>query len=255
MTLLIERASATHAHLVDRNRKQAGAQLAQRLAAVGARAQRSMERLRVGLSGVDALAALGVSVGGPNAKLVAATKKACTNLRTSATRLEAAELDDAAALKILDGTAFQEGLGTVEKAVEDVAARLARSLEEDRKRLCPPNIGDPIPDVPGLAGVVTRLEIQQQRLRAPVTVSADSLTEAGWAWALKERELRVEATAVWAKEYPDLVAALEKESPEFRDFLLAASGVGGAPLKLLTPAVLERLERDNLVDDFRVTRG
>ncbi len=181
-------------------------------------------------------------------------KSARTRLRTTATRLQSPELDEANAIQLLGGRTFQEALGDADAIVGRMAGLIAKTLVSERDATLPSTLDDPLPDVPGYAAVVVRLKNRREQLLRDITVTAEVLTPAGVADLLERRRARQQAVATWNEEFPKLVEALERERPDVQAFLRAAATPEGARLSLLTADVRSRLEEEQLLDEFRIHR-
>ncbi len=253
MTTLEDRAQEVRRRVVDRGRKQAGQQLVQRIVETTARANRSVDRLETALQLKDAMGADGIDVKPLDRRATETGKKARTNLRSTATKLDGSELSDDEALRSLNGRAFQEGLRGGEELVDRLVTLLVQALEAERRSLLTPEVQQPIPDVPGQAAAAAKLSLDRRTLSTPVALKADDLADSGRVFLDTRRKLAAAATR-WSELYPQLRAALADESPDVRRFLEAAAQEGGAPLDLLTDRVRERLREKELLDEFRIRR-
>lgn len=253
MTTLDERAQEVRRRVVDRGRKRAGQQLVQRIVETTTRAKRSVDRLETARQLTDTWRADGIDVKPLDRRTSGIGKKARTNLRSTASKLDASEPSDDEVLRSLDGRGFQEGLRGGEELVDRLVALLAQSLEVERRSFVTPEVEQPIPDVPGQAAATVKLTLDQRTLTTPVVLRADDLADSGQTILDAKRKLTAAANR-WAELYPQLQSALAGESPEVRRFLEAAATEEGASLDLLTDDVRARLHEEGLLDDFRIRR-
>jgi hypothetical protein len=252
MTTIADRAKALQTMLIDRGHEKAGIQLAQRLTEVAWRSKMDLNRVHVAIEIMDSLRKAGVPLRSVDKRSIDLAKKARTRLRSTATRLEAPELDEPAIIQTLDGPTFQEALRDADGMVERLAALVAKALETERSRVLPKTLDETLPDVPGKVAMVAQLSIKRERMRVPVSVTAEALTSERAAVLLAEQADYQAAAAYWEETYPILREALERERPEVRAFLRAAATAEGAKLSLLTAEVWRRLEEDGNLDEFRI---
>ena len=255
MTTLSERAVAIHSSIVDAGRQQVSVKFSQQLTVVAARSDEAISQLHFAAEMEAAIREAHIPVQSLDKKVPELAKSARRSLKSTATRLEGPDLDEAAAIQLLNGAAFQEALKTAENVVARLANRLTQALESDRSTWIPATLDDPVPDVPGRSLIVGNLGRRQEKLLRGLAVAPEDFTAEGVERLLARRADMLESAAYWEEEYPRLLAALGNELPEVQAFLRAAATPEGAPLSLLTPEVRSRLEEDDLLADFRITKA
>jgi hypothetical protein len=240
--------------LLDRGRREAGLQAKQRLT-------QQKDRIDACIAGINAaielerrLAEDSLTVAPIDKATLDAARRARTILRTSATRLDAPGLSDDDTISVLGGKALEDSIQTAESIIDRAATRIRKALVDERNSALPADINAPIPDVPGQYGRRVRLDGCRQRLQSPIELTRGELTPHGVEQVIAARTKRREDVDFWQREHPMVLEALAKEEPEVQRFLLAAASDDGASLAQLTPAVKDRLVKDNLLDEFRIRR-
>lgn len=165
-------------------------------------------------------------------------------LRTAA----AAFLDpDTPLTNRLTGQSVQGALKQADGVARALVGTLNASVDAERVRLRPPDIGEPIPDVPNKFAVFRRVKEAKERLETSVENRAPSeLTTV-------VRQLR-ESAAVWSQLRPELQAAIADLPPQVRRFVEAASTDDGVPWARITAEVRAWLDQDDHGETYRVRR-
>lgn len=250
MANLVQRSLDVRVRIVDRARKQAGLQLAQRLQIVIARSNSTIQRLGNAGSLQRTLQDERVRVFAVGPRHSEPAKKARTVIRATATKLEQPDLEDEAVIRILDGTAFQDALKASEDFVDQLARLLTKALDEERAALLPDGIEEPLPQIPGAARTLTRMTNHKQRLTS--VPSAGSLSDQDLEMILKGRSERATAAAEWPTLYSELIEQMEQQHPEVQAFLRAVASQNGAQLELLTDKVRSHLKENEILDCYRI---
>jgi len=254
MSSLLDRAATVQSILLDRGRLEAGVQATQRLTQQKGRADASISGINASTELERRLSAESVIVAPIDKNTLESARKARTSLRTSATKLDSSDLSDEDTVSILGRKTLEDAMKAAESVVDRAIGRIQKALQDERNAGLPANIDDAIPDVPGQAARRAHLEVSRHRLKAPIGLNRGDLTPEGIGRVLDAMAARRADLEYWRREHPILLEALAKEDPEVQRFLHAAASEEGAPLAMLTSAVLDRLAADGLLDDFRIRR-
>jgi hypothetical protein len=252
MASLVERAQDVRVRLVDRDRKKAGQQLAQRLTTTIKRSTTTAQRLDNALSLARTLRAENVGVPSIDRRTTEPAKKARTSLRSTATKLEPSDLEDEHVLRILDSPAFQDALKASDEIVDRLAGSLAKALEAERTALLPEGVDEPLTEVPGAASILFKLKNSQLKLTTATSLTAESLSSDGLQLILQGRTKRADAAREWPALYATLTKQIERQHPEVQAFLRAVAGPDGAGLELLTEEVQSHLEESGTLENYRI---
>jgi hypothetical protein len=252
VTSLIDRAERLQAQLVGHQQQELGAHVRDRVGIVAEQTRRVTDDLVAILATWDSLSETELSIGELDRRATESAESGRSRARTTATRIEKPELSGPEIIGLVDGKGVQDAISAATEVAKRAAATIGKALEKERLSLCPAEIDEAVPDVPGNDLRVVQLRNAQTALGTPVTVTVDDILADGPGEPRRRRKKIHEAAEAWAREYPTLREALERESPAMRVFIETASTEDGAPLHLLTAEVLDRLTQDNRLDAFRV---
>lgn len=242
---LAARAEAMQIRLAEAQADAASRQALTEIEAARARASRAAADLYAAKNAIPVLYEFGVAAEpAVQGALLQETARARTVLRTAATSMVGAQLDEVASRAAAHSV--DTALTTAERLARSVLAGLNRSVERWRQESLPVRIGERIVAYPGTSdALVVRLCNIQRRLQQKV----ENLT----AGQLAERAQQIKSdAAVWAQERPRLDTGLEGSHPEVQEFLRQAATDEGASWHLITPAVADWLKNSENTASLRV---
>ncbi|MFI6603535.1 hypothetical protein ACIBHX_45520 [Nonomuraea sp. NPDC050536] len=193
------------------------------------RASRAREDLEGALRVIPVLAESGLTQPAVRKATSADLGKARTALRTAATAIVGAPINDVASR--IRSQSVGSALDTADKFARFLLGDLNRSVDMKRLQIRPDGIEDPIFVYPGASeALAARLRWIQSLLGRKIeNLSPDDLVQ-------RLQDI-VSGAASWTADRPKLEQSLERHHPEVSEFLRQAATDQGAPWQLITPAV------------------
>jgi len=229
--------------IIDDGRDQDAANTIQRILMQAETAVDALQRIA---SGVADLETYGLTPPVIPRAVRADVTQARTALRRTATSITGATTHEMASG--LNTSSVSKALGqSVEGIVRSLTTQARRAAEAERQSLLPPDLSEPIAAVSGVnTSQILALKRIQRRLQEKIPDS-DSLEDI----AARLREI-VQLVDEWKITRPLVHAASERQHPEVREFVTAASAPEGASWAMVTTEVTAWLNDDLNGDSIRI---
>jgi hypothetical protein len=193
------------------------------------RARRSLDVLGDVLRVIPVLAEHGVAPTAVPGATLSELVKARTALRSTATSIVGAQVDEIASR--IRSQSVNSALEAGDRLARFLLASLNRSVEKKRLEIRPDGIDQRIVTYPGTSdALAVRLRRIQFRLQQKVDGLSTSELEQRFSDIISD-------AASWAADRPQLDSSLEGQHPEVREFLRQAATEDGIPWHLITSAV------------------
>jgi hypothetical protein len=190
-------------------------------------------------SGLQDLGVATPTLASANRKAAADSRAALRAAATALTKL------DTEVTNRLNGDGVQQALKGSESLRVAIEKLLVQALDNERRRLKPKQLDEPIPSVSGSISLATRLERLRNLLNAPMTTGDIADAE---ATIVKLREARSD----WDEGRPSLDVAVQQLPKALRDFIAASNKPDGAPFSMLTAEVRAWLDDPRNGQGYRV---
>lgn len=241
---LHQRASATRLRLAEAEQQEKDAAEIGAIETARARAERARDVLSHAFWAKATLEEEGVAV----TPIASQRRKEAVEARRALRSAASAFSDPEVPLtKRLNGDSVQKALKQADSLGVAFQRALNAVVDSERVRLCPSDLTEPIPDIPGKDLTVVKLK----NLRNTLSTAVEGMPPSD----LPEKLRKVRSAAeIWAQLRPALKAEVDQLPVAIRTFVEAASTDEGAKWSHLTAEVRKWLDTAGNGDEYRVRR-